>query len=345
MIFKGFWGELARPIIGLSPMDGVTDRAFRYICAKYGKPDVMMTEFTNVEGLARGAGVMMKAFLYDEIERPIVGQIYGVEVESFYKCTVMLCHLGFDGVDINMGCPANNVAKHGSGAGLIRTPELAKEIIRACKRGAKDFANGISLEEAGVAGEIIEEVLKMNLEREGGEILRREIPISVKTRIGYDSVVAEEWVKHLISEMPANITMHGRTLKQMYLGQADWGVLAKAGQICREAGVGFLGNGDVKSMDDAREKCREYGMDGVLVGRAVLGNPWFFEEREPSISERFSVLLEHAKFYEKYSGKPFHALKKHLAWYLKGFDGAKELRMAMMKAEGVVDVEKALQNT
>lgn len=346
-------------------MDGVTDRAFRYICAKYGNPDVMMTEFTNVEGLARGAAVMMKAFLYDEIERPIVGQIYGVEVESFYKCTVMLCHLGFDGVDINMGCPANKVARHGSGAGLIRTPALAKEIIAACKRGAKDFYNGISLEEAGVPKKIIEEVFKMNREREELANVKpegwkksfeskiklkqcaaqgRQIPISVKTRIGYDSIVAEEWVKHLLEEQPANITMHGRTLKQMYLGQADWGVLARISQICREAGVSFLGNGDVKSMDDAREKCRKYGMDGVLVGRAVLGNPWFFEEREPSISERFAVLKEHAEYYEKYSGKPFHALKKHLAWYLKGFDGAKELRMAMMKAEGYGDVERALGN-
>lgn len=368
MIFKGFWGEIKKPIIGLSPMDGVTDRSFRYIVAKYGKPSVIMTEFTNVEGLARGAAVMMKAFEYDEIERPIVGQIYGVEVESFYKCTVMLCFLGFDGVDINMGCPANKVAKHGSGAGLIRRPELAKEIIRACKRGVRDFFNGISMEEAGVAEEIIDEVLRMNRKRgkSGGLIGdavkkssgsleksltsggawgvagRAKIPISIKTRMGYDNVVAEEWIKHLLEEMPANITMHGRTLKQMYLGQADWEVLAGAARICRNEGVNFLGNGDVKSMSDAREKCQQYYMDGVLVGRAVLGNPWFFEEREPSLDERFAVMLTHAKYYTEHSGKPFHALKKHLAWYCKGFEGAKDLRTLMMKAEGLADVEKAL---
>ena len=135
MIVKGFWGEMEKPVIGLAPMDGVTDAPFRYMVAKYGKPSLQMTEFTNVEGLARGAVKMLQAFIYDEIERPIVAQIYGTEPDSYYKAAVMLARMGFDGIDINMGCPATKVAKSGSGAGLIRTPELAKELVRMTKKG------------------------------------------------------------------------------------------------------------------------------------------------------------------------------------------------------------------
>lgn len=332
-----FWNNLERPIIGLSPMDGVTDGAFRYMIAKYSRPGVMMTEFTNVEGLARGASEMLKAFIYDEIERPIVAQIYGVEVDSFYKCTVMLLAMGFDGVDINMGCPANKVASRGSGAGLIQTPELAKEIIRACKRGAVDWANGISLEEAGV-----HENLRAVVRVVGERVLR---PISVKTRIGFDEDTAEEWMKHLLEEKPANITLHGRTLKQMYLGEANWAAIGRAANVVRGSGVSFLGNGDVHSMADARAKCEQYGLDGVLVGRAVMGKPWFFDGEEPvTLEERMAVLLEHCRYFVSLGHLPFHVIKKHLAWYCHGFVGAKEMRMAMMRAGGLDDVEEIIKN-
>ena len=198
---SGFWNNLKKPIIGLAPMDGVTDASFRYMVCKHSKPSVVMTEFTNVEGLARGATVMLRAFVYSEIERPVVAQIYGVEVDSYYKSAVMLCAMGFDGIDINMGCPANKVAKRGSGAGLIQTPELAKEIIRSCKKAVKDWGEGISLMEAGVHPDILEVVNVV------GE--RKVIPVSVKTRVGYDQDIVQEWVKHLMEEQPATISMHG----------------------------------------------------------------------------------------------------------------------------------------
>lgn len=320
-------------------MDGVTDAAFRYMVCKHSKPSLVITEFTNVEGLARGAVKMLKAFEYDEIERPILAQVYGVEIESFYKVAVMLCHMGFDGIDINMGCPANKVARRGSGAGLIRSPELAKKIIRIVKKAVADFANGISLEEAGVHPNIIEACREMK----HGKVVRKELPVSVKTRIGYDSVVAEEWMKHLLEVAPSMISLHGRTLKQMYSGRADWEVIGRAARIVKEAGVKFLGNGDIESMEDAQEKIVAYGLDGVLVGRAAMGNPWFFGAKAPTMKARFAAIKEHAKYFQKHLGDaPFFAIRKHLAWYCRGFEGAKDLRVKFMKVTKPEEVGEIL---
>lgn len=343
---RGFWDKLKAPIVGLSPMDGVTDAPFREIVSKYSQPDLVMTEFTNVEGLARGSTKMIYAFFYSEIERPVVAQVYGVEVESFYKTCVMLCRMGFDGIDINMGCPANKVAKRGSGAGLIKTPELAKKIVRRCKDACRDWKNGISMEKAGVHPRMIKEVLKLHPEIPE----RREIPVSVKTRTGFDKPIAEEWVKHLLETEPANISMHGRTLRQMYLGEADWEEIARAGRIVKESGlnISYLGNGDVHSMSQAREYSEKYGCDGVLIGRATFGNPWFFSEKadkgEISLEEKFEVAIEHAHLLESYTPElHFLAIRKHLGWYFKGFDGARDLRVAMMKIESAAEVEEVIE--
>jgi len=341
MIVKGFWGEMEKPVIGLAPMDGVTDAPFRYMVAKYGKPSLQMTEFTNVEGLARGAVKMLQAFIYDEIERPIVAQIYGTEPDSYYKAAVMLARMGFDGIDINMGCPATKVAKSGSGAGLIRTPELAKELVRMTKKGVKDWAEGISLEEAGVHPAIIAAVEEMY----PTESARAEIPVSVKTRIGYDTIVAEDWMKHLLEVEPANITLHGRTLRQMYLGEANWEVIGKACRVVRESGldVGFLGNGDVSSLEIALDRVRDFGVDGVLVGRAAFGNPWLFSGRVPSHEECMAAAVEHSRLFEKMLPRvPFVMMRKHLGWYCKGFDGAKEMRVKLMNVESAGEVEEIL---
>lgn len=333
---RGFWENLQDPIVGLAPMDGVTDASFRYMVCKHSKPSLVMTEFTNVEGLARGAVDMLRAFVYSDIERPVVAQIYGVEVESYYKCAVMLCAMGFDGIDINMGCPANKVAKRGSGAGLIRTPELAKELVRTCKKAVKDWAEGISLEDAGVHPDIIAVIDVV------GE--RLEIPVSVKTRVGFDQDIVEEWVKHLMEEEPANITMHGRTLKQMYTGESNWESIGKAALLTKGTETSFLGNGDVSSMEDAQKKMDTYGVDGVLVGRATFGNPWFFGDHEPTIEERLLAVVEHCHVFEKLLPQcAFHNIKKHLAWYCKGFEGARELRMNLMRSSGAEEVEKLIQ--
>jgi nifR3 family TIM-barrel protein len=339
----GFWADLERPIIGLAPMDGVTDAAFRHMIAKYSDPSVMFTEFTNVEGLARGATVMLKAFHYEEAERPIVAQIFGTEEESFYKTTVMLASLGFDGVDINMGCPVNKVAKQGSGAGLIRTPELAKEIVRQCQKGAKDWANGITLQEAGVHEDIIEACVAMR-PTPIDQMNRTLVPVSVKTRIGYDKPVTEEWMNHLLEVEPAVISLHGRTLKQLYLGQSNWEEIEKAAAIVGPADTLFLGNGDIKTMDQAREVTAEMkGLDGVLIGRGVFGNPWFFGDHSPSTNELLKAVVEHSHYLnDNYPEQHFVSIRKHLAWYCHGFPGARALRVQLMTAKTADDVDQII---
>ena len=343
MVISGFWKKLKKPVIGLAPMDGVTDAAFRYMTCKYGKPSVVITEFTNVEGLARGNVKGLAAFIYNKIERPVVAQIFGVEPESYYKAAVLLSAMGFDGIDINMGCPVTKVAAKGSGAALIRTPELAKNLVRMTKKGVKDWEEGISLEKAGVNEEIIAAIKGMRLPKKSA---RKSIPVSVKTRIGYDSIVAEEWVKHLLEVEPANISMHGRTLKQLYMGVANWEEIAKACRVVKSSGLGisFLGNGDVKSIEDAKEKIKTYGVDGVLVGRAIFGNPWFFAGKEPDMNERLDAALEHSRYFEKLRHMPFLQIRKHLGWYCKGFEGAKELRVKLMQVEKLQDVEEILSD-
>jgi len=345
----GFWDNLKKPIIGLSPMDGVTDPAFRYMIASVSKPSVMFTEFVNVEGLARGAEKMLTGFFYSSKERPVVAQLFGTETDSFYKAAVLLCYLGFDGIDINMGCPVNKIASKGSGAALIKNPKLAKKIIKSVYKGINDFANGISLKNAGVHENIISFV-KKNKNMFGGKngIIskisdRKLIPLSVKTRIGVDVICAEEWAKSLISFGVKILTMHGRTLKQLYSGEANWEVLGKVAKICKKNDVIFLGNGDISSLDDAKEKINKYGCDGVLVGRATNGNPWFFKGTTPSLKDRLSAIKKHVKYFEKLSYLPFQTLKKHLAWYTKGFDGAKEMRMEFMQAQSGKEIEDIIE--
>jgi len=346
MLIRGFWDKLKSPIIGLSPMDGVTDAPFRYIMAKYSNPSLMMTEFTNVEGLARGAVSMLKEFEYHESERPIVAQIYGVELESFYKVALMCCYLDFDGIDINMGCPANKVARRGSGAGMIGIPTHAKKAVEIVKKACEDWYNGITLEEAGLRPKIITHLKKLR----PVEPIRKQVPTSVKTRTGINEIVTEWWISELINTKPANISLHGRTLKQMYLGEANWEEIAKAAQLCKDTGISFLGNGDVKSMEDARKKSNDYGVDAVLVGRSTFGNPWFFSNHEPNKEDRFEVAIEHCRYFEKNYVKrhdakaqiPFFAMRKHLAWYCRGFDGAKELRSKLMQSNSTEEVEEIL---
>src|SRR5512145_2932129 len=182
-----FWHNIPKPVIGLAPMDGITDASFRYITAKYGRPDVALTEFVNIQSALYSPHTLLKDFSYSEIERPVVAQIYGKTPELFYKVAHIVGELGFDGLDINMGCPAKKVAASGCGAALIRTPDVAREIIRAAKRGVRDWSNGQRLEDVGFDRAMIEQVRWSNLRRSGSAELRqrRLLPVSVKTRLGY----------------------------------------------------------------------------------------------------------------------------------------------------------------
>ena len=357
-----FWSTLPTPIIGLSPMDGVTDAAFRRIVAWQGKPDVTFTEFTHVHDVCRGPEFLLESLHYHAAERPIVAQLYGKDPDLFYQAAHAVCELGFDGLDINMGCPSRNVASSGSGAGLIRTPDLAHAIMRAARQGIADCTAGQTLETAGLKPMRADAIRRLR-ERQGLALLpvRKSIPLSVKTRLGYDEVIVERWIEHLLIESPAVISLHGRTLQQMYRGEADWSAIARAVEIVRGSGTMLFGNGDVQSLDEVVARVCETGVDGVLVGRAALGTPWFFRGKEearqraqsercdgpepalPSLAARFGILLEHARHFEAQCGREqFRRMRKHLGWYCKGFPHAAALRARMFRVSSVADVETAL---
>lgn len=384
---QNFWQKLARPILGLAPMDGITDAAFRQMVLRHGQngattaadqqpdsanprlPSVVFTEFTTVEGLAHGAAKPLLPLHYQPQERPIIAQIFGTDPQAFYQACFIIAALGFDGIDINMGCPSKSVATHGAGAGLIRTPELAQEIVRACRRATMDIAAGRSAAEAGVHPDIVN-WLEQRSPRpprpphpprslrpprspdstntaSNPPQQRSPLPVSVKTRLGYDRIITAEWIQHLLEAEPDCLTLHGRTLSQMYSGRANWDEIGKAAALIRRERpeTTFLGNGDIESLNDARQKTADYGLDGVLVGRATFGNPWFFSGHLPTARERLAAAAEHARLYESIFGggpKAFAPMKKHLGWYCKGFPGAKELRLELMAANSATEVEQII---
>ncbi len=396
-----FWHHIPRPIVGLAPMDGVTDIAFRHVIATYGRPDVVFTEFTNVHDVCFGRGEMAwESLRFTDCQRPVVAQLYGKHPDLFYQAAHVVSELGFDGLDINMGCPSKNVASSGSGAGLIKTPELALDIMEATARGLRDWAAGQTLAEAGLKPRIVERMrwfrdaqesfshpsvvsdpLTLNapphhgadgtpnnhprsgtVEPRNNVWARAQLPLSVKTRLGYDSVIIREWSACLVQGNPEVITIHGRTLKQMYRGDADWDAIADAAAQIRQRGILVFGNGDIGSLNDAIARIQASGVDGILLGRAALGNPWIFHGkelireavrnrsthpvREPSVSpeDRFDMMLKHARTFEQFhEARRFPRMRKHLGWYCSGFPYAAALRASMVTIHHAGDVARLLE--
>lgn len=339
----GFWKDLPRPIIGLSPMDGVTDAAYRYIMDTHGHPSILMTEFIPVEGIAHGAVKLMSAFTYHKTDTPVIAQIYGVDIPSYYMSAFIVAEMGFSGLDINMGCPDKNVSKRGAGAGMIRQPQHGQNIICETKKAIADWAEGRKIEDVGLPNKIVRYV-KDYVKARGITVKRRKIPVSVKTRIGVDKIVTEDWIKTLLEVEPANISLHGRTLKQLYSGQADWEEIGKAAALVRQTNTSILGNGDITSLADAHEKINTYNLDGVLIGRATYGNPWIFAGREATPIERLNIAIEHVQaFYDLTPELNFLSMRKHLAWYCKGIVNAAETRAKLMQVTSVDEVREILQ--
>ncbi|HEX3100100.1 MAG TPA: tRNA-dihydrouridine synthase [Patescibacteria group bacterium] len=330
-IVRGFWKNLHKPIFVLAPMHDVTDAAFRNIIAKYGKPDVFYTEFASTEALMseKGHDKVMHYLKFSEAEHPIVAQVFGSKSEKFYETTKLVASLGFDGIDINMGCPEKNAVRGGSCAGLFHTPEIAKDLILACKQGASEYAA-----EHGTA----------------------EIPVSIKIRIGDTKVDWENWIAKLLEAQPAAIAIHLRTRKEMSKVDAHWEEMPKIVKFINEHTTAenrpvILGNGDVQNLEQAQKLIDETNCDGVMLGRAIFGNPWLFSNRgdrtsaaAPSLEERLNVLLEHTKLYEEYfSGtKAFDVMKRHFKAYVAGFDGAAELRAQMFETKSASELESVI---
>jgi tRNA-dihydrouridine synthase len=370
-----FWNTLPRPIVGLSPMDGVTDASFRRIAATYGKPDLTITEFASVEGICHGAESELRQLLFSEVERPVIAQIYGAEPEAFFHVAQLVCDLGFDGIDINMGCPAKKVSARGCGAGLIKDPARASAILQETRRGIAAWADGAPLSILKRHPKVADWYAQFRLNKMGAFYAKRDplsprqiLPVSLKTRLGIDQVVIREWVEHLLKENPAAISIHGRTLTQRYRGTADWDAISEAVETARGSGTLILGNGDILSLNDAALRIRQSGVDGVLIGRAALGNPWIFRKREElrrkcntpdlktnpettlmppdtpvTLEERFHVALEHAKIFQETCGvSRFVGLRKHLGWYCRGFPGARALRAKIVRVNNLGEIETLL---
>ena len=318
----GFWQKLKRPFFVLAPMADVTDAAFRRIIAKYGKPDVFWTEFVSADGLCSPAGreKLLIDLSYTEAERPIVAQLFSSKPENMREAAKLVAELGFDGLDINMGCPDRTIEKQGAGAALIKDFKLAQDVIRAAEEGSG-------------------------------------LPVSIKTRVGYGKDILEEWLSALLETKPAAITVHARTRKEMSKTPANWEAVARAVKLRNSCqGVALtrtliIGNGDVKDLADAKEKARETSADGIMLGRAIFGNPFLFRNKNvlsevegpytPSVEEKLRVMVEHTKLFEELfkDKKNFSVMKKHYKAYVNGFDGAKELRMELMDAKNADEAE------
>ena len=329
---KNFWTSLPKPFFALAPLEDVTDAAFRRIIAQKGKlartdgsrggPDVTFCEFTSADGLVlaneNGQKKLRRKLLFSEIERPVVAQFFTAYPEHMEKAAAIAAEMGFDGVDINMGCPDRAVEKGRCGAAMIKDPTLAREIIHAAKRGWK------SVTPRGLTS--------------GG------MPVSVKTRLGYNTDQLEEWLPEVLAEQPAAITLHARTRKEMSAVPARWERIKRAVEI-RDAVQGvrgessyktlIIGNGDLKDIEDARSKIVSTGADGAMLGRAIFGNPWLFADRKaaPTPQERIEALAEHIKLFDELLGdvQSFAVMKKHFKSYISGWDGAKELRARLME--------------
>jgi len=299
----------------LAPMADVTDGAFREIIAKYGKPDVFWTEFVSADGLVlapkKGQIRLLEVLKFSKKEKPIVAQLFGSNPANMEKAAALVEKLGFDGLDINMGCPDRSIEKQNSGAAMIKNPTLAKEIIAAAMRGAQ------------------------------------KIPISVKIRLGYNQDILEEWLMQILAMNPAMVTVHARTRKEMSKVPARWDRIKDAVKIrdALKSPTLIFGNGDVISIKDAKQKAKQTGCDGVMIGRGIFGKPWFFSGKNPDLKKRLKILIEHIRLFDKLiQHKNFAVMRKHFKAYVEGFDGAKELRRELMETNSAGEAIGVLAN-
>lgn len=294
-------------------MANVTDVAFRAMFAKYGKPDVMWTEFVSADGLcSTGREILLHDLEFSKKERPIVAQLFSGHPEKMKQACTLVQKLGFDGIDLNMGCPDRSIEKQGSGAGHIKDVKTAIEVIKAAREGAP------------------------------------KLPISVKTRIGYNKVEIDTWITALLEQKLPTLTVHLRTRKEMSDVPAHWDLMPRIVELRNKISPKtlILGNGDVNSLEDAYKKIKESGCDGAMIGRGIFGNPWFFNGKIASPKERLEAMLEHAKLFDKLLGgvKNFAIMKKHFKAYVSGWEGAKELRIKLMNVNNIKEVEKIVKN-
>jgi tRNA-dihydrouridine synthase len=322
-----FWETLQKPIFALAPMEDVTDTSFREVVARIADPQylhILYTEFTSIDGMNHPLGKIRvgERLLVSETEKKLlrqknirlIAQIWGKKPELYYKIAKEITEeYEFDGLDINMGCPVKNVVKNGCCSALINEPNLAKEIILSTKEASR-------------------------------------LPVSIKTRTGIKSHDTENWISQLMETKPAAIILHGRTQKQQSDGLADWEEIAKGARVRDQINplTRFLGNGDVTSVKHGEELVEKYGIDGVMIGRGIFHNPWFFNPKvqSPEKSEKLAQLLTHAQLFEQNWGgkKNMNILNRFFKIYTNDFTGAAKLRAELMEAKSFEEVYRIVNN-
>jgi tRNA-dihydrouridine synthase len=313
---NNFWNDLPKPFFILAPMEAVTDIVFRQTIAKAARPDVFFTEFVNTNSYCspKGQHSTRGRLAFAKDEQPIVAQIWGKTPEYFREMAQGLKELGFSGIDINMGCPAKDVVKGGAGSGLIRTPELAAEIIAATK-------------ESG-------------------------LPVSVKTRLG-DIRIDEwkEWLTHILKQDVVNLTIHLRTRKEMSKVDAHFELIPEIKALRDEIAPNTLLtiNGDIRDRTHGLELVEKYGVDGVMIGRGIFANPFAFAEAVPDESRQDQLLdlLNYQldlfdKYNEELEPRKFDPLKRYFKIYVRDFAGASELREKLMHTKTTSEVRQLL---
>ena len=309
-----FWQELPRPFFVLAPMEDVTDVVFRHVVAKAAKPDVFFTEFTNSESYCHPDGIesVRGRLTFTADEQPMVAHIWGDKPEFFKEMSIGMAEMGYRGIDLNMGCPAPNVFKHGRGSGLILRREVAADLIQASKAGG--------------------------------------LPVSVKTRLGHAKV--EEWtawITHLLEQDIANLTIHLRTKVEMSQVDAHWELIPEIKKLRDEIAPNTLLtiNGDIPNYQTGMELVEKYGVDGVMIGRGIFHNPFAFEKeaKEHSPKELLDLFRYHLDLFDQYSEKEpknFRPLRRFFKIYVREFRGASDLRLQLMDTENTNEVRALL---
>lgn len=320
-----FWNKL-NGFFALAPMEDVTDTVFREMVlrnTKTNEPKVIFSEFLSTDGFCHpiGRDKVLHRFdinkseiaLLKEYNVKLVAQIWGTNPASFAETAKYITNeTPFDGIDINMGCPQKNIIKKGACSALINTPDLAKELIHAT-------------------------------------IDATHLPVSVKTRIGFKSAVTEDWATHLLSTPIKALTVHGRTQKMMSEGEADWSEIAKVVQLRNNLGldIPIIGNGDVASVADGHAKMNEFGTDGIMVGRGIFTDFWFFANRENvSVDDKLNTMLEHAQLYHNtWDGqKPWVVLRRFFKIYTYSLPKAAKLRAAVMNTDNIEELKQVVSD-
>lgn len=305
------WDELPKPFFVLAPMDDVTDTVFRQVIAATVSPDLYFTEFVNVDALqSAGRAATLPRLQYAQTEKPLIAQIWGKSPENYYKSAKDIVEMGFDGIDINMGCPVKDVVQNGCCSALINNRELAREVIQATIEGSGS------------------------------------LPVSVKTRLGFNDI-DYTWPEFLLNMKLNALSIHGRTRKQMSKVPADWAAIGKIRELRDKLSPAtkIVGNGDVLTYPQGLELAKSFGLDGIMLGRGVFNDPFVFAKESPWASytpkQKKALYAKHVKLFAKTwknNEKPVVVLNKFCKIYISGFEGAKELREKLMNANTTTEL-------